>query len=117
MATASAALEAPERADLAQLAADRLRQLLHRRHDAAVLTDLLEEELREALGSLEALRAHLEEVLGALLGERPAPLDLLEAGDDGYAQQALCRLECALGGLRQRLAQAAAHVAAAPRRA
>jgi hypothetical protein len=115
MSTALAALEAPETADLARLAADRLRRLLHRRHDAAVLTDLLEDELREALGSLEALRVHLEEVLGALLEERPAPLDLLEAGDDGHAQDALCRLERALAGLRRRLAQAAAQVTAAPR--
>lgn len=101
--------------DLARLAADRLREALRKRHDSAVLVELLEEDLRSAMGSLDAVRSHLEDVLRALLAERPAPLDLLEAGDDRYAQAALTELESALGGLRRRMAQAAARVAGAPR--
>lgn len=101
-------------ADLARLAADRLRGALLRRHDGAVLCDLLEEELRSALEGLEALRAHLEDVLSALLAERRAPLDLLEAGDDARAQAALLELEGTLGRLRRRLAQAAAGVGGRP---
>jgi hypothetical protein len=105
-----------ETPDLARLAADRLRERLFWRHDGAVLTDLLEEDLRAALLNLDILRSHLEDVFGALLAERPAPLDLLEAGDDRYAQAALDAMETALGSLRRRLAQAASQVAAPGRR-
>jgi hypothetical protein len=101
--------------DLARLAADRLRQTLRQRHDGAVLADLLEEDMRSALESLDTVRSHLEDVLRALLAERPAPLDFLEAGDDVYAQAALAELESALGSLRRRMAQAAARLAAVPR--
>jgi hypothetical protein len=115
MDTASASLAASATGDLARLAADQLRRVLHRRHDAAVLTDLLEEDLRAALANLEAIRLHLEDVIGALLADRPAPLDLLEAGDDRHAQDALGELEAVLGSLRRRLSQAAQRVAASPR--
>jgi len=107
----------PGRRDLAHLAAERLRRALLPRHDGAVLCDLLEEELRSALGGLESLRAHLEEVLSALLAERARPLDLLEAGDDTRAQAALAELEGTLARLRRRLAQAAAGVSAPGRTA
>ena len=115
MEPASASLVGPDLrsdGDLARLAADRLRQALRRRHDSAVLTDLLEDDLRSALDNLDAIRLHLEDVLGALLADRPAPLDLLEAGDDRYAQDALGELEAVLGSLRRRLSQAAQRVAA-----
>ena len=102
--------------DLPRLAADRLRAALHQRHDGAVLADLLEEDLRSALESLESLRAHLEDVFSAVLAERPAPLDLLEAGEDAHAQQALLQLEEVLSGLKRRLGQAACRVAATPRK-
>jgi hypothetical protein len=100
-----------ETPDLARLAADRLRERLQKRHDGAVLSDFLEEDLRAALLNLDILRSHLEDVFCALLAERPAPLDLLEAGDDSYAQAALDAMETALGSLRRRLAQAAMRVA------
>ena len=116
-ATATTAL-APsvlETEDLPRLAASRLRPWLRQRHDGAVLTDLLEDELRTALVHLDTLRGHLEDVFSALLADRPAPLDLLEAGDDRHAQAALDALESALGSLRRRLSQAAQRVATAPR--
>ncbi|MGO8970303.1 MAG: hypothetical protein ACLQDQ_12115 [Myxococcaceae bacterium] len=103
--------------DLPRLAAEQLRRLLRQRHDGAVLADFVEEELRTSLESLEAVREHLEDVLRALLAERPAPLDLLEAADDVQAQAALSSLEATLQSLRRRLAQAAQSVAAAPRTA
>jgi hypothetical protein len=105
---------APEE-DLARLAGDCLREALRQRHDGAVLADFLEDDVRSALENLDTVRAHLEDVLRALLAERPAPLDLLEAGDDVHAQTALAELESALASLRRRMAQAAARVAAAPR--
>jgi hypothetical protein len=97
--------------DLARLAADRLRQALQQRHDGAVLADLLEEDLRSALDGLDVVRAHLEDVLHALLVERPMPLDLLEAADDTYAQAAILELESTFACLRRHLGQAAARVA------
>jgi len=103
--------------DLPRLAAERLRRTLRQRHDGAVLADLLEEDLRASLEGLDAVRAHLQDVLGALLAERPAPLDLLEASDDGHAQAALSALETTLASLRRRLAQAAQRVATVPRTA
>jgi hypothetical protein len=106
----SAALVSSEE-DLARLAADRLRHALLQRHDGAVLADFLEEDVRSALESLDVVRAHLEDVLRALLAERPVPLDLLEAADDTHAQAAVQELESTLASLRRRMAQAAARVA------
>lgn len=103
--------------DLPRLAADRLRQVLRQRHDGAVLADLVEDDLRAALEGLETLHAHLQDMFGALLAQRPTPLELLEAADDSHAQAALAALEDTLGGLRRRLAQAAARVAAPARSA
>jgi hypothetical protein len=118
MASTSAALttsRASPADDLPRLAAERLRRHLRQRHDAAVLADFLEEDLRASLDSLEAVRGHLQDVLVALLAERPVPLDLLEASDDGHAQAALSALEASLASLRRRLAQVAQRVAVAPR--
>jgi hypothetical protein len=105
-----------EAEDLPRLSAQRLRHALRQRHDGAVLADFLEDDLRTSLDSLEAVRGHLEDVFRALLSERVLPLDLLEAGDDRHAQDALRALEASLEGLRRRLSQAAARVASAPRR-
>ena len=121
MAASNSSALAPSAAsldeDLARLAANRLRHSLKARHDGAVLADLLEEDLRTAMDGLDALRSHLEDVLRALLSERPMPLELLEAGDDRYAQAALTELESVLGSLRRRMAMAAARVAAVAGRA
>ena len=102
--------------DLARLAAGSLRHALLQRHDGAVLADFLEEDVRSALDNLDTVRAHLEDVLRALLAERPVPLDLLEAADDTYAQAAVLELESTLASLRRRMAQAAAWVAVPARR-
>jgi hypothetical protein len=108
-------LSTAEPADLPRLAAERLRHALRRRHDGAVLADFLEEDLRTALSSLDTVRSHLEDVVGALLAEKHLPLDLLEAADDRYAQDALDALEATLSSLRRRMAQAAARVAGTAR--
>jgi hypothetical protein len=111
MAVSLSTLSARQEEDLARLAADRLRHALRQRHDGAVLADFLEEDVRSALDSLDTLRAHLQDVLRALLAERPVPLDLLEASDDTHAQAAVLELESTLASLRRRMAQAAARVA------
>ncbi|HXX30774.1 MAG TPA: hypothetical protein VEJ89_08650 [Myxococcaceae bacterium] len=102
----------PGAADLARLAVDQLRPSLGARHDGVVLCDLLEDELRSALDGLESVRGHLEDVLRALLDPHPAPLDLLEAGEDAHAQAALAALEVTLASLARRLTRLAAGVSA-----
>jgi hypothetical protein len=92
---------------LVQSAGDALRRALASRGEGGVLTALVEDDLRSALGGLEALQAHLEELVRTLLEERPRPLALIEAADDARAQAALVSLEESLTSLRRRLAQAA----------
>jgi hypothetical protein len=92
---------------LVHTAGNALRRALATRGDGGVLTALVEDDLRSALGGLEALQAHLEELVRALLEERPRPLALIEAADDSQAQAALLSLEESLTSLRRRLAQAA----------
>lgn len=92
---------------LTQSAGDALRRALASRSEGSVLSLLVEDDLRAALGGLEALHAHLEELVGALLSARPTPLALIEAADDAQAQAALECLEGSLSSLRRRLALAA----------
>ena len=79
-----------------------------------VLCAQVEEDLRSALGGLEALHSHLEDLVSTLLEPRPTPLSLVEAADDGRAQQALVSLEETLTSLRRRLGQAAAQLRVRP---
>jgi hypothetical protein len=94
-------------------AGDALRRALASRSDGAVLTALVEDDLRSALGGLEALQAHLEDLVRTLLDEHPRPLALIEAADDAQAQAALATLEDSLTSLRRRLAQAAGRLRSA----
>jgi hypothetical protein len=79
-----------------------------------VLSTLVEDDLRSALTGLEALHAHLEELVEVLLAPRPTPLALVEAADDARAQAALHSLEETLTSLRRRLGQAAAQLRVRP---
>lgn len=95
---------------LTRTAGEALRRALASRSDGNVLSALVEDDLRSALGGLEALHAHLEELVETLLSARPTPLGLIEAADDAQAQAALESLEGSLGSLRRRLALAAARL-------
>ena len=75
-----------------------------------MLSTQVEEDLRSALTGLEALHAHLEDLVSTLLHPRPTPLSLVEAADDALAQAALAGLEDTLTSLRRRLGQAAAQL-------
>jgi hypothetical protein len=97
---------------LARSAGNALRRALSARGDGGVLTAQVEDDLRSALGGLEALQSHLEELFRALLEEHPRPLALIEAADDAQAQAALVSLEESLTSLRRRLATAAARLRA-----
>jgi len=99
---------------LSRTAGDALRRALASSGHGSVLSTLVEEDLRSALTGLEALHAHLEELVQTLLAPRPTPLALVEAGDDARAQAALVSLEETLTSLRRRLGQAAAQLRVRP---
>jgi hypothetical protein len=100
----------PTLESLTRTAGEALRRALAARADGGVLSTLVEDDLRSALGGLEALHSHLEELVAALLTTRPTPLGLIEAADDAQAQAALQSLEGSLSSLRRRLALAAARL-------
>src|SRR5262245_44053089 len=95
---------------LSRTAGDALRRALASNSTGSVLSTQVEEDLRSALTGLEALHAHLEDLVATLLHPRPTPLSLVEAADDARAQAALAGLEDTLTSLRRRLGQAAAQL-------
>ena len=105
---------APSLESLSRTAADALRRALAASSFGSVLSTQVEEDLRSALVGLEAIHAHLEDLVGTLLEPRPTPLSLVEAADDARAQAALVALEETLTSLRRRLGQAAAQLRIRP---
>ena len=99
---------------LSRTAADALRRALAASTSGSVLSTQVEEDLRSALVGLEAIHAHLEDLVSTLLEPRPTPLSLVEAADDSRAQAALLALEETLTSLRRRLGQAAAQLRIRP---
>jgi hypothetical protein len=99
---------------LSRTAADALRRALSASSSGSVLSTQVEEDLRSALVGLEAIHAHLEDLVSTLLEPRPTPLSLVEAADDSRAQAALIALEETLTSLRRRLSQAAAQLRIRP---
>ena len=69
LATAQPTLES-----LTRTAGEALRRALAARTDGGVLSALVEDDLRSALGGLEALHSHLESLVETLLSSRPTPL-------------------------------------------
>lgn len=101
-ATSRSASENPLREAMENLA-----RVLPARTDAAVLVDLLGDDLREGLDALGDVECHFADVLDAMRMERPSPINLISVGDD---QLVLERLEVLVGvvsQVRRRLSQAA----------
>jgi hypothetical protein len=101
-ATSRSASENPLREAMENLA-----RVLPARTDAAVLVDLLGDDLREGLDALGDVECHFADVLDAMRLERPSPINLISMGDD---QLVLERLEVLVGvvsQVRRRLSQAA----------
>ncbi|WP_224245861.1 hypothetical protein [Hyalangium gracile] len=101
-ATSRSASEDPLREAMENLA-----RVLPARTDAAVLVDLLGDDLREGLDALGDVECHFADVLDAMRMERPSPIALISLGDD---QLVLERLEVLVGvvsQVRRRLSQAA----------
>lgn len=88
-------------------AMENLARALPERTDAAVLTDLLGDDLREGLDALGDVECHFADVLDAMRMPRPSPRTLVDVSDD---QLVLERLEVIVGvvsSVRRRLSQAA----------
>jgi hypothetical protein len=88
-------------------AMENLARVLPARTDAAVLVDLLGDDLREGLDALGDVECHFADVLDAMRMGRPSPITLISLGDD---QLVLERIEVLVGvvsQVRRRLSQAA----------
>ncbi|MBZ4416974.1 hypothetical protein [Myxococcus sp. RHSTA-1-4] len=106
-ALALAAPALPRRADPVRVAMERLAHSLPARADAAVLVDLLEDDLREGLDALGDVEAHFTDLLDTLRTENLSPVALLEAGEDLRVLQRLDYLHHVIVQVRKRLSQAA----------
>jgi len=106
-ALALAAPALPRRDDAVRVAVDRLAHSLPARADAAVLVDLLEDDLREGLDALGDVAAHFSDLLNTLSTEELSPVALMEAGEDLRVLQRLDDLHDVVVQLRKRLSHAA----------
>jgi hypothetical protein len=88
-------------------AMENLARALPERTDAAVLVDLLGDDLKEGLDALGDVECHFADVLDAMRLPRPAPMTLVDVSND---QLVLERLEVIVGvvsSVRRRMSQAA----------
>jgi hypothetical protein len=106
-ALALAAPALPRRADPVRVAVERLAQSLPARTDAAVLVDLLEDDLREGLDALGDVATHFSDLLGTLRTGELTPVALMDAGEDLRVLQRLDSLHDIIVQLRKRLSHAA----------
>ncbi|WP_044890061.1 hypothetical protein [Myxococcus hansupus] len=106
-ALALAASTPLRRADPVRVAVERLARSLPARTDAAVLVDLLEDDLREGLDALGDVEAHFTDLLDTLRTEALTPATLVDSGDDLRVLQQLDSLHDSVVRLRKRLSQAA----------
>lgn len=105
-ATASATLRLVKTDPVGE-AVRRLARALPARTDAAVLVDLLEDDLREGLDALGDVEAHFADVLEALQARELSARALVDAADDLRALERLEMLLTVVTQVRRRLSQAA----------
>jgi hypothetical protein len=95
-------------------AMENLLQALPSRTDAAVLVDLLGDDLREGLDALGDVECHFADVLDAMRMERPSPITLISVGDDQLILERLEVLVRVVTHVRRRLSQAAGMIRQLP---
>ena len=83
------------------------RRLFRKSHTDQVAADLIEDDLREAVGAFSEVGSFLSDLLDALAGNASAA-DLVAAGDDGAIQDQLEYLSRIVRSLRRRIALLAA---------
>ena len=95
------------REDPLREAVESLARALPARADAAVLVELLEDDLREGLDALGDVEAHFTDVLEALHPDALSPMGMLQAGDEQRVLERLELLMDVVTRVRRRLSQAA----------
>ncbi len=88
-------------------AMENLARALPERSDAAVLVDLLGDDLREGLDALGDVECHFADVLDAMLLPRPSPVTLIGVSDEQLVLERIEVLVRAVTSTRRRLSQAA----------
>jgi hypothetical protein len=104
----------PSRGDPLHEAVESLSAALPARADAAVLVELLEDDLREGLDALGEVEAHFSEVIEALGAETPSPFVLLSVADEQRVLQRLDTLMNVVTQVRRRLSKASGLLRASP---
>ncbi|HVG57487.1 MAG TPA: hypothetical protein VNA24_02975 [Hyalangium sp.] len=88
-------------------AMENLARALPERSDAAVLVDLLGDDLKEGLDALGDVECHFADVLDAMLLPRPSPATLIGVSDEQLVLERIEVLVRAVTSTRRRLSQAA----------
>lgn len=88
-------------------AMENLARALPERSDAAVLVDLLGDDLKEGLDALGDVECHFADVLDAMLLPRPSPATLIGVSDEQLVLERLEVLVRVVTSTRRRLSQAA----------
>jgi hypothetical protein len=112
MPTSVAAFAVPETSrpaseDPLREAMENLARVLPARTDAAVLVDLLGDDLREGLDVLGDVECHFADALDAMRVERPSPVSLISVSDDQLVLERIEVLVDVVSRVRRRLSQAA----------
>ena len=110
MPEASGLQELPEagREDAIRQAVSRLRHNMRRAKDDPVRVDLLEDDLREGLKTVEEVREFFDDVLTLLANPSARGVDLVDLADDPQVVDRLDYLVVLVNNLRRRLMQVAA---------
>ena len=95
-------------------AVGRLARSLPEREDAKVLSDFVDDHLREGLEAVEGLQDHFLELITALDEGEISPALMIDVGDPARALGHVERLISVLPELRRRLSRAAALMHEAP---
>jgi hypothetical protein len=88
-------------------AMENLARALPERSDAAVLVDLLGDDLKEGLDALGDVECHFADVLDAMLLPRPSPATLIGVSDEQLVLERIEVLVRVVTSTRRRLSQAA----------
>ena len=99
--------EATNREDAIHEAVDRLKGQTRRQGDDPVRIDLLEDDLREGLRTVEVVREYFDDVLTLLANSGTRARDVVDIADDPQVVDQLDYLVVSVTNLRRRLMQIA----------
>lgn len=106
--TAGQGFEASQREDSIREAVLRLRRQMRRAGDDPVRVDLIEDDLREGLKTVELVHEYFDDVLSMLASPATRGRDLVDLADDPQVLDQLDYLVVVVNNLRKRMLQLAA---------